>query len=78
MKHICITYHMRREDETAETCIVLPMEDENADELLAEQDEWRQLMEGAALDVLLRKLSILQGYQYDGFRTAEMAKEGVE
>lgn len=27
MKHISITYHMSREGEIAETCIILPMED---------------------------------------------------
>ncbi len=74
MTNICITYHMKREHEIAETCIVLPMEDCKAAELLATQDEWWQLMEGAALDVLLRKLSILQGYMYAGFCTAEQAK----
>ena len=28
MKHISITYHMSREGEIAETCIILPMEDQ--------------------------------------------------
>ena len=71
MKYICITYLMKRKNEVAETCITLPMEDEKADELLAAQDKWLQLMDGATLDVLLRKLSILQGYQFAGFETAE-------
>ena len=30
MKHICITYHMTRKSEIAETCITLPMEDAKA------------------------------------------------
>ena len=63
MRNICITYHMKRNNEIAETCITIPMEDKKAEELLATQEDWWQLMEGATLDVLLRKLSILQGYQ---------------
>ena len=73
MKHICITYHMTRKNEIAETCITLPMEDAKAAELLACQEGCLQLREGATLDVLLRKLSILQGYQYAGFCIAEEA-----
>ena len=71
MKNICITYHMEREHEVAETCITIPMEDRKAEDLLATQGEWWKLMEGATLDVLLRKLSILQGYRYSGFCMAE-------
>lgn len=67
MKNICITYHMKRGNEIAETCITLPMEDKKAAELLDTQEQWWQLMEGATLDVLLHKLSRLQGYQYVGF-----------
>ena len=70
MTNVCITYLMKRENEVAETCITLPMEEKKANELLATQSEW-QLMDGATLDVLLRKLSILQGYQFAGFETAE-------
>ena len=73
MKHICITYHMTRKSEIAETCITLPMEDAKAAELLTCQEDCLQLREGATLDVLLRKLSILQGYQYAGFCIAEEA-----
>lgn len=71
MRNICITYHMKRNNEIAETCITIPMEDKKAEELLATQEDWWQLMEGATLDVLLRKLSILQGYQYYGFCIAK-------
>lgn len=71
MKRVCITYHMKRENEVAETCITIPMEDRKAEELLATQEEWWQLMDGATLDVLLHKLSILQGYKYAVFCTAE-------
>ena len=75
MMNVCITYHMKREHEIAETCITLPMEDNKAMELLATQNEWWQLMAGAALDVLLHKLSLLQGYMYDDFCMAEVAHE---
>ena len=71
MTNVCITYHMKREGELAETCSTLSLEDDKAEELLTTQGEWWQLMEGATLDVLLRKLSILQGYQYAGFCCAE-------
>lgn len=71
MKKICITYLMKRENEVAETCITLPMEEKKANELLATQSKWWQLMDGATLDVLLRKLAILQGYQFVGFEAAE-------
>ena len=64
---------MTRKNEIAETCIALPMEDAKAAELLACQEDCLQLREGATLDVLLRKLSILQGYQYAGFCIAEEA-----
>lgn len=73
MTHVCITYHMKREREIAETCITIPMEDGKAAELLATQGEWWQLMEGATLDVLLRKLALIQGYSFAGFCMAEEA-----
>lgn len=75
MTNVCITYHMKREGEIAETCITLPMEDKRATELLATQGDWWQLMEGATLYVLLQKLSILQGYRFDSFCVAEVAHE---
>lgn len=71
MRYICITYLMERPNKVTETCIKIPMEDKKAAELLATQGDWWQLMEGASLDVLLRKLSILQGYKFAGFETAE-------
>ena len=39
MKHISITYHMSREGEIAETCIILPMEDQIASDILEHQGE---------------------------------------
>ena len=34
MEHICITYHMKRDEEIAETCITLPMSEAVAEEVL--------------------------------------------
>lgn len=78
MKHVCITYHMERKNEVAETCITLPMDDSVAAMLLTNQGDYFQLMEGAPLDVLLRELSKLQGYTYAGFCCAELSKTGRE
>lgn len=72
MKHVCITYHMKREGEIAETCITIPMEDMKADALLKNAEDDLSLQDGATLDVLLKKLSILQGYQFCGFCMAEL------
>ena len=72
MKHVCITYHMKREEEIAETCITIPMEDKKAEALLKNADNYLSLRDGATLDVLLEKLSILQGYQFCGFCMAEL------
>lgn len=71
MKYVCITYRMERKREVAETCAILPMTDEKADELLAEQAQWRHLADGATLDVLLHKLAIIQGYHFVAFAAAE-------
>ena len=45
MKHISITYHMSREGEIAETCIILPMEDQIASDILEHQEESRHVRE---------------------------------
>ena len=74
MKNVCITYCMKRKGEVAETCIVLPMKDEIADELLARQDKCWQLADGATLNVLLHKLALIQGYQFAALETAEAAE----
>lgn len=73
MMRICITYHMTRENEIAETCIILPMDDCKGQDLLDKQEESLLLAEGATLDVLLHKLSILQGYRFSSFCMAEPA-----
>ena len=38
MKHICITYHMTRPHEVAETCITIAMADGIAKDLLKKQE----------------------------------------
>ena len=71
MKYVCFTYQMERKRELAETCAILPMTDEKANELLTEQAQWRHLADGATLDVLLHKLAIIQGYHFVAFAKAE-------
>lgn len=71
MTHVCITYHMERKNEVAETCITLPMDDFVAAMLISNQGDCFQLMDGAPLNILLRELSKLQGYTYTGFCCAE-------
>lgn len=67
MKKICITYHMSRTDEGAETCITLPMADEIANDILkkGERSEHLSMMRNGEVYRLLRSLSAIQGYEYD-------------
>ena len=37
-KNVCITYHMSKENEVAETCITIPMDAAVADDVLANQE----------------------------------------
>ena len=66
MKHISITYHMSREGEIAETCIILPMEDQIASDILEHQEESRHVREDGcgtiAVRTILTCLAELQGY----------------
>lgn len=39
MKHVCITYHMSLPGMDAETCITLPMTEENAKDLIANGED---------------------------------------
>lgn len=74
MTDVCITYHMERENEVAETCITLPMDDFVATMLVDTQGDCFLLMRGGPLTILLRELSQLQGYTYAGFCCAEWGK----
>ena len=68
MKKVCITYHMHFPGEEVESCIVLPMEDKIADDLLEKGMDSVHMMLEANGEVarLLRSLADIQGYRYDG------------
>lgn len=75
MRHLCITYHMSKPGEVAETCITLPMEDCAAREIMEFQDEIQSMkqntMSVAALEKLLQSMARLQGYEIAEFCCAE-------
>ena len=75
MRHLCITYHMSKPGEVAETCITLQMEDDAAREILRFQDEVESMkqdyMSVAALEKLLQSMAKLQGYEKAEFCCAE-------
>ena len=62
MKHLCITYHMERPNEIAETCITLPMLDEVAADILARCDDSPYMASGGAVNTILEQLAEIQGY----------------
>ena len=67
MKHICITYHMTRENMGAETCITLPMADDVARDILENEgrSEHLSMMQNGEVYRILKSLSAIQGYEYD-------------
>ena len=80
MEHICITYHMTRTNEVAETCITLPMQEHIAEDILAYQGESQYVMQGSftitAIKIILNNLAELQGYADASFCCAEPAELG--
>lgn len=79
MKHVCITYHMTRPNEVAETCITLPLDDAIADDLLAHQEcsayvQGRERFSRLSIPGLLHQLAALQGYDTANFCCAEEAR----
>lgn len=67
MEHICFSYHMKNDKETAETCITLPMEDKVAESILSLGDD--SLYMDSATGVIhgiFERLSEIQGYQFCG------------
>lgn len=82
MKHISITYHMSREGEIAETCIILPMEDQIASDILEHQEESRHVREDGcgtiAVRTILTCLAELQGYTDASFCMATEVDLWVE
>ena len=47
-KNVCITYHMSKENEVAETCITIPMDAAVADDVLANQENSQYVKEGSS------------------------------
>mgnify|MGYP004504696561 CR=1 FL=1 len=79
MKHVCITYHMTRPNEVAETCTTIAMTDDIAADLLEKQEDSdyvriRSRFTLQPLPVLLNQLAALQGYDRATFCCAEEAK----
>lgn len=81
MKHLLITYHMSRNwgtaskprRETAETCIVLPMNDDIAEDILEKGIDSAYLSASSLGKVYLALsyISEMQDYHYESFCTAE-------
>lgn len=79
MKHVCITYHMTRPNEVAETCTIIALDDDIAADLLEKQEDSdyvriRSRFTLQPLPVLLNQLAALQGYDRATFCCAEEAK----
>lgn len=74
-KYVCITYHMNKENEVAETCITIPMDEEVANDVLAKQERSRYVKEGSSsitpVKQILNNLAKLQGYGDAHFCCAE-------
>lgn len=74
-KYVCITYHMNKENEVAETCITISMDAAVADDVLANQENSLYVKEGssgiAPVKQILSNLAELQGYSDAHFCCAE-------
>lgn len=74
-KYVCVTYHMNKENEIAETCITIPMDATVADDVLANQECSQYVKEGssgiAPVKQILSSLAELQGYAEAHFCCAE-------
>ncbi len=66
MKRICITYHMSKPGENAETCITLSMTDDIADDILwmGEDSIYFGTGHNGAVRRLLENLAAIQGYNF--------------
>ena len=81
MKHLCITYHMHRnwgtaskpQVETAETCIVLPMNDDIAEDILEKGMDSAYLSKSSLgkIYLALSYIAQIQDYHYSDFCCAE-------
>ena len=75
MKNVCITYHMAKADEIAETCITLPMTEGIANIILTQQDKSVYVRADrrtvTPVKIILNQLAELQGYSNASFCCAE-------
>ena len=76
MKHVCITYHMTRPNEVAETCTTIALEDSIAKDLLKNQEDSAYVVaprshKRPSIPALLSQLAALQGYDAATFCCAE-------
>ena len=76
MKHVCITYHMTRPNEVAETCVTIAMADDIAKDLLKNQEDSAYVVaprshKRPSIPALLSQLAALQGYDTADFCCAE-------
>lgn len=79
MKHVCITYHMTRPNEVAETCTIIALDDAIADDLLRHQErsayvQGHKRFTRLSIPALLNQLAALQSYDRATFCCAEEAK----
>ena len=79
MKKVCITYHMTKPNEVAETCITLPLDDAIAKDLLKNQENSAYVVaprshKRPSIPGLLHQLAALQGYDTADFCCAEEAR----
>lgn len=76
MKNVCITYHMAKADEIAETCITVALEDSIAKDLLKNQEDSVYALAPKShtrfsLPALLSQLAFAQGYNNASFCCAK-------
>ena len=76
MKHVCLTYHMNRAGMDAETCITLPMTEDNAQDLIANGED--SVVYRGNIAGILQRLATIQGYNTASFCTAEMDRRWPE
>lgn len=66
MKKVQFTYWLNCENETAETCITLPMKDEIAKDIIEHREESGFLKPGGIVYEAFEKLAAMQGYTFGG------------
>ena len=79
MKHVCITYHMTRPHEVAETCTTIALDDAIADDLLQHQErsayvQGHKRFTRLSIPALLNQLAAIQDYDTAAFCCAAEAK----